>query len=156
MDGVAVLLSDIPKKLFGEHDIERRVHDRGGNVLEVRFLWEDPDPLLPVWDGGVFRLVRWGYRGGRGPLPPYGFTWRDTVEKGGWAGIGCPTEPCKIAANYGVDRGIWYLIREGIHGVLVTAPDGARHCYMMIEPPTRYYRVMTRSERMPSLINEVI
>jgi hypothetical protein len=67
-----------------------------------------------------------------------------------------PIEPHKIAAHYGLDRGIWYLITEGIHGVLATALDGERHGYMVIEPPTRYYKVMTRSERMPWLINEVI
>lgn len=156
MHGIALLTNEIPRRIFDEVDLERRVFDRGGNVKEIRFLWDDPDPLLPVIDGGVFRLVRWGSRAERGALPCTGFTWRATVDEGRWSSTGCETQLVKIPATYGVDKGIWYKITEGCHGLLVRHPVEGIAVYLICEPPTRYYRVMTRSERMPWLIDEVI
>lgn len=153
---VALALSVFPKQLFNEYDLSPRVHDRGGNNPEVWFSYSDPEPLLPVFIGGVMRLVRWGSRDRSGPLPPTGWTWRGSVESGAWAGVGCPTEPVVIPVTYGCEKGVWFRITEGIHGVLVSPPDGPPCAYMVCEPATRYFKVMTRSERSPWLVNEVI
>ena len=48
-------------------------------------------------------------------------------------------------------RGVWYLIETGIRGLLVPDERGWAVCYMVCEPATHYYRVMTGSERMPVL-----
>jgi hypothetical protein len=39
---------------------------------------------------------------------------------------------------------------------VVRDADGEPVVYLLIEPATRYYQVMTRSDRMPVLIGEVI
>ncbi|WP_020472433.1 hypothetical protein [Zavarzinella formosa] len=153
---VSLDLSSIPKHIFDEHDLLSRVYDRGGNQPEIQFAITDPEPLLPVLDGGVFRLMRWGSRDRAGRLPTTGWTWRGSVEGGAWAKIGCPTEPVTILADYGCENRFWYKITKGIHGLIVRPEGEPPAVFMICEEPTRYYRVMTRGERMPWLIDEVI
>jgi hypothetical protein len=43
-----------------------------------------------------------------------------------------------------------------MRGLLVRDQEGTPLVFMVCEPATRYYRVMTRSEWMPALIDEVI
>lgn len=149
---IAVLLSDIPEALVERHDLGRRIHTRG--VEEVRFDWRDPEPMLPVIAGDGLRILPWGSRDRHGSLPPTGWTWRETVESGGWVGV--TPEAVVIPATYGLEKGVWFKITEGIRGLTVPGPDGGPRAYMICEPPTRYYRVMTRSDRMPWLVDEVI
>jgi hypothetical protein len=54
----------------------------------------------------------------------------------------------------GFDRGVWYVIRQGIRGLLVPDERGKAVVYMICEPSTHYYQVMTRNSRMPVLIEE--
>ena len=150
---IAILLSDIPAELLETHGLERRVYRRGGEP-EVRFDWRDCDPLVPVRENGDLKLVMWGSRDRAGPLPPTAWTWRATVESGGWSWAS--PEPIVIPAAYGFEKGIWFKVTEGIRGLVVRGPGDRPHAYMICEPPTRYYRVMTRSTRMPWLIDEVI
>jgi hypothetical protein len=150
---VALLRSDIPEPIVERHALQDRVYNRGGTE-EVRFDWRREDAVLPVIDGGVLRIVAWGSKSRKGPLPPTGWTWLETVESGGWTWA--TPEPVVVPAVYGFEKGIWFKITEGIRAILVTGPDGTPHAYMLCEPATRYYRVMTRSERMPCLLGEVI
>jgi len=55
-----------------------------------------------------------------------------------------------------LERGIWYPLRQGIRGLLV--PDERRLAvvYMICEPASHYYQMMTRSNRMPVFIEEKI
>jgi hypothetical protein len=154
---VAIAVSNLPKRLFAEYDLLGRVHDRGGNQPEVWFAIGDPDPVLPVMDGGVLKLVRWGSRNRSGLLQTTGWTWKKSVEAGEWTRLGCQTEPVVIPVGYGCEKGVWFKITEGIHGILVRPPDGLPPAvYMICDEPTRYYRVMTRGERMPWLAGELI
>jgi hypothetical protein len=43
-----------------------------------------------------------------------------------------------------------------MHGLMVADEQGRDVVYMICEPATHYYRVMTRSSRMPALIDEQI
>jgi hypothetical protein len=153
--GVALIRSEFSLDHLREYGLARRVHERGGEQ-EVRFLYRDHDPRLPVWHGGRLLVVRWGYRRRRSArnLPTTGWTWRSTVEAGGW-GPWAP-EPVDIPANFGFDRGVWYRVRQGMRGLLVRDDNDEPVVYMICEPATRYYQVMTRSDRMPVLIDEVI
>jgi hypothetical protein len=56
----------------------------------------------------------------------------------------------------GLENGVWFRIREGIRGVLVRDENEVDVVYMVCEPATHYYEVMTRSKRMPVLIGERI
>jgi hypothetical protein len=152
--GIALALSELPQDLVERHDLGRRVHDRGGE-REVWFLYRHAERLLPVWHEGQLRVVRWGCRRGESrALPCTGWTWLATVEAGGWAPL-APAEAL-IPATLALENGVWYRVRQGIRGLLVADERGEPVAYMLCEPASHYYRVMTRSDRMPALVGERI
>jgi hypothetical protein len=151
---VALALSELPLTLIEERGLESRVHDRGGEN-EVRFYWRATPTLLPVWFGGQLRVVRWGNRDrSERKLPPTGWTWKATVEAGRWTELA--PEPVLVPATYGFANGVWYRVKQGMRGLLVRDRQGEPVVFLVAEPATRYYRVMTRAEWMPSLVGEVI
>jgi len=152
--GIALARSELPTELIGRHRLERRVHERGGEA-EIRFLFRDRHPLLPVWSDSQLRLLRWGNARGRSRfLPRTGWTWKETIERGGWRGVEAAW--VEIPATLGLERGVWFRIRQGIRGLVVADEHGEEIVYMVCEPASHYYRVMTRSDRMPVLIGERI
>jgi hypothetical protein len=52
--------------------------------------------------------------------------------------------------------GGWYLIEQGIRGLRVPDERGLAVVYMVCEPASHYYRIMTGSPRMPVLIDQRI
>jgi hypothetical protein len=68
----------------------------------------------------------------------------------------CDPESFEIPATYGLEGGLWLRVEQGFRGILVQSEAGEPHVYVVREPPTRYYRVMTRGNIMPCLIDEVI
>lgn len=150
-DTVAILTSELPTIL---HDgLQRRVHTRGG-AEEFRFHFRDHEPLLPVWFDGQLRLIRWGSRDRRSPLPCTGWAWKLSVEEGKWGAF--QPVPVDIPANYICEKGIWTQLKQGMRGIVVRDANDSPVVYVLCDVPTRYYRVMTRSERMPVFIGEVI
>ena len=148
--GVALALSELPVELIEQHGLQRRVCDRGGE-LEVQFLLHDAERVLPVWLNGQLRLVRWGNRRRQSRfLPLTAWTSLATVEAGGWGDR--EPEPVVIPATLGLDLGIWYRIREGVRGVVVRDEQERPVVYVLCEPSSHYYAVMTRSPWMPVLI----
>ncbi|MFO0847294.1 MAG: hypothetical protein U0871_01865 [Gemmataceae bacterium] len=152
-NAIALPWSDLPLSLIERHRLDLRVHERGGE-REVRFDWRTRPTVLPVWWDGGLRVVRWGCRARRSKLPPTGWTWQATVEAGRWAAL-CP-EPVTVPAAYCYTGGVWYRVKEGVQGLLVTDERGEPVVYLIVERPTRYFRVMTRAEWAPALVNEVI
>jgi hypothetical protein len=152
--GISLARSELPEELIERHGLRRRVHDRGGEP-ELRFLTRERAPVLPVWLDGQLRVVRWGNRRGQSRrLPCTAWTWLATVEKGGWAEL----EPVEVAipAAMGLDRGVWFQIREGVRGLAVRDEQGELVVFVLVEPASHYYQVMTRSAWMPVLIGERI
>jgi hypothetical protein len=49
--GIALAWNEMPTELIGRHGLERRVHERGGE-REIRFLYRDRRPRLPIWRDG--------------------------------------------------------------------------------------------------------
>ena len=80
--------------------------------------------------------------------------WLATLVAGGWGGL--EAESVVIPATMGIDRGVWYRVREGIRGVVVRDEEGRPVVFVLCEPASHYYQVMTRSNRMPVLIQERI
>ncbi|MHC5538097.1 hypothetical protein ACYOEI_07695, partial [Singulisphaera rosea] len=88
-------------------------------------------------------------------LPRTGWTWRATIEEGGWRNI--EARLVDIPASFGLERrGVWYLIEAGIRGLLVADERGNAVAYIVCEPATHYYQTMTGSPRMPMLIDQRI
>jgi len=147
-------LSELPTELIDRHRLGHCAFGRGGEQ-EVRFLYRDRRPRLPVWRDGQMQIVRWGNGGGQSRvLPSTGWTWKSTIDEGYWQAL----EPIRvdIPATLGLESGVWYRIRQGIRGLLVPDERGVAVAYMICEPASHYYQVMTRSHRMPLLIDERI
>ncbi len=152
--GIALAWSELPTDLIGRHGLDRRVYDRGGES-EVRFLYRDRHPRLPVWRDGRLQVVRWGNsRGESRFLPRTGWTWLETIQEGHWLSSGAIS--VDIPASLALDRGVWYRVRQGLCGLLVPDERGIAVVYVVCEPSTHYYQIMTRSPRMPLLIEERI
>jgi hypothetical protein len=152
--GIALARSEFPEELITRHGLERRVHERGGE-REVRFYYRDRRPRLPVWRDGQLQIVRWGNRDGHSQfLPPTCWTWQSTIARGYWSGL----NPMRvdIPAMLRLERGVWFRIRQGIRGLLRSDECGVAVVYMICESSNHCYRVMTRSNRMPVLIEEKI
>jgi hypothetical protein len=151
---VALPLSELPVELIEQSGLPARVHDRGGEK-EVRFYWRAVPALLPVWWNGQLEVVRWGNRDRvERKLPPTGWTWNETVEAGKWSML--EPELVDVPAAYALMNGVWYRVKQGVRGLLVRTRAGEPVVYLVCEPSTRYYRVMTRADWMPVLIDEVI
>jgi hypothetical protein len=101
-------------------------------------------------------FARWGNGKGQSRvLPRTGWTWVQTIREGRWQGSGAV--PVEIPANFGRERrGVWYVIETGIRGLLVPDENGWAVCYMVCEPSSHYYKIMTGSDRMPVLIDQRI
>jgi hypothetical protein len=149
---VSLAQHEIPVPLAEKAGLERRLVHRGGEP-EYQFGWADDPAVLPVWDAGRFRLVHWGNRGARSRwLPCLPVTQLSTVEAGVWK----PFRPRQvdIPASLILEGKVWTFIREGMRGLLVTDEAGVERVYIICEPATYYFRVMTRGNWMPVLIGE--
>ncbi len=152
--GIALASSEIPNELFARHALGHRVHERGGEP-EVRFLYRDRHPRLPVWRDGRLQIARWGNAGRKSRfLPETGWTWQATIDQGYWKNLN--PVMVDIPASLGLERGVWYRIRQGVRGLLVPDENRVAVVYMICEPSSHYYQIMTRSTRMPLLIEERI
>jgi hypothetical protein len=149
---VALPVSALPEVVVSQ--LTDRVHDRGGE-REVRFDWRNRPALLPVWWEAKLQVLRWGNRDRSDrKLPPTGWTWQESVEAGKWVGV--RPVPVEVPARYAFMNGVWYKVTRGVRGLAVVTPSQEPVVYLLCEPSTRYYRVMTRAEWMPVLIGEVI
>ncbi len=61
-----------------------------------------------------------------------------------------------MPANYAMANDVWFRVKRGLRGLVVRTRTDKEVVYLLCEPTTRYYRVMTRCEWMPALICEVI
>lgn len=152
MTAIALIASELPLNLL--EVVEDRIHDRAG-CREVRFDWWREPCLLPVrWDGSL-RLVSWGSKVRRSRLPQGYAVSRAQVESGLFANAG--PEEVTIPASFGYHRGTWFLIEEGVRGVLLAAVPGGPVVYLLVEPASNYYRNMTgQSPLMPVFLHQTI
>jgi hypothetical protein len=152
--GVALAYDAMPRELVERHGLHGRVHDRGG-AREVRFLARDHERLLPVRLDGRLQVVRWGCRRGQSrALPCTAWASVATLQGGGWGDR--EVLPVVIPATMGVARGVWFPVRAGVRGIVVHDERGQPVAYVLVEPSTHYYKIMTRSGWMPALVGESI
>ena len=154
LTAVALPRSALPVRLIDHPRLAAISYERGGEK-EFQFHLAAAVPLLPINHEGQLRIVRWGCRRGESRiLPVGGLTRLATVESGYWSESGA--ELVDVPAALGLDGGVWYAIRQGVRGVLVKDERGVERVYVVCEPASHYYAVMTRSAWMPVLIGERI
>jgi hypothetical protein len=155
--GISILRNRIRQELFEEYELARLVHRRNETTEEE--LWFDfadrtKTVLLPIIHDGQLVIREWGNRGGNGKLPKTGWCKQESLAAGKWRWL--DPEPVEIPANFGLEKGIWFQVTEGMKGVIVRDESRHEHVYMLTEAASHYYEVMTRHDRMPVLIGQTI
>lgn len=153
--GIAVNWREFTEEFIARHNLQSRVVSRNGDGQEVRFLYRDPMAQLPVWVGKELTIAAWGNRDNNASrLPRTGWCRQESLESGEWRHH--HPEEVTIPACLGLEKGVWFQIKEGIRGILVKDEQSRPRVYMLTEPSSHYYEVMTRHDRMPVLIGERI
>lgn len=155
---ISILKNRINLELLEEYNLQRRVRQRGDETVEevvFDFADRENDPQLPVLHDGQLRVYEWGNRGGRIPkLPKTGWCREESLKAGKWRWLS-PQEVV-IPAQFGLEKGIWFSITEGIQGIVVNDQTERPHVYMLTREASTYYQNMTKHDRMPVLIGEQI
>jgi hypothetical protein len=151
--GIALPIDELPEALV-RHQRRRLVLRAPGESRELRFLYRDPNPELPAWYGDRLSIYPWGNRDKTSVLPRTGWCRMEILQQGLWRHL--HPEPVEIPAALGLERGVWFLIADGIRGVLVRDERARPHVYMLTQPASHYYQIMTRNPRMPVLLGEQI
>lgn len=153
--GISILRNRIRQELFEQYALERLVHRRG-DCEELWFDFADrvQTVLLPIIHDGQLVIREWGNRSGKGKLPKTGWCQQESLAAGKWRWLS--PEPVEIPASFGLEKGIWFQITEGIKGIVVHDESQGERVYMLTEAASHYYEVMTRHTRMPVLIGQTI
>ena len=64
----------------------------------------------------------------------------------------CDAADVVVPATWGVDKGIRYRIERGVRALLVADEAGVLRVYPMVEPASRWYATMTKSDWMPRIV----
>ena len=152
--GVAIPLDSVLPALIAQHDLLIRVYNCCG-VDELQFLAHEEPRLLPVLLDGVLRVLPWGNRrGDSAKLPPTLWTSLATIEAGGWGDA--RIEKVVIPAALAFDSEIWYAASVGVRGLVVPDEKGERHVYVICEPASYAYGIMTKAKWMPCFVGQVL
>lgn len=154
MFGISLLRREVPDELIASHQLRGRITRRTKEAdEELLFLDQHCVPVLPVWMNGQLQILAWGNRNASSRLPRTTWCSCDSLKESQWESLH-PIEAC-IPASYACDRGVWYLVTEGVRGVIVEERN-RQVVYLLSQQATHYYEVMTRNRRMPVFIGETI
>ena len=147
--GLAIERRNVPDHLIEKYRLQDRITSRGGaGEQEVHFLFRAKVPLLPVWHERNLDIYIWGNRDDRfSRLPKTGWCRMESIAEGKWEGFG--GVKVEIPCSYGLEKGVWFQVVEGLKGILVRDEKARPHVYILTQPASHYYNVMTRHDRMP-------
>ena len=152
--GIAMLQAAFGPGFFEEFGLEERLAYRDGQA-EVRFLFGDPIAQLPVLIENQLSIIEWGNRNDKtSKLPRTGWCRQESLEAGKWRWLS--PAPVVIPASYGLEKSVWFPIREGMCGVIVKDKQEQPHVYMLTQAASEPYHRMTGHARMPVLIGQEI
>jgi hypothetical protein len=154
--GISILKKRIRQELFEEYNLARRITVRGLDTEpELHFMYTDPVVELPVMHDGQLVIYEWGNRGNKeSKLPRTGWCRMESLKAGKWRWL--RPEPIEIPADFGLEKGVWFQIQQGIRGIVVEDEQERPHVYMVTLPASHYYQTMTKHERMPDLVDQEI
>ncbi|MBX3427672.1 MAG: hypothetical protein KF688_18475 [Pirellulales bacterium] len=171
--GISVLKARLNQQLIEEYELADRLRVRqpravqtdlfdaappaleGSTAEEIHFLYTDPRPQLPVLHEGRIVVYEWGNRGDKDSrLYRTGWCQRESLEAGKWRWL--EPEKVVIPANFGLEKGVWFHIEQGIEGIVVRDERQRPRVYMLTQQASHYYQTMTKHDRAPVLIEQEI
>lgn len=138
---------------FTEAELEKFKVFVSGDDAYVSFF--GPNCFLPICGANGNRFVKWGNKSCLGVRAPLGAFCKSESLKSGYLSQLRP-KIVEVIANAAQENGIWFQIKQGIRAVLIKDSLGNEFVYILTLPSTHYYKTMTRAERMPVLVNQVI
>jgi len=152
--GISILRAQLGEESIAKYSLSHRLVSRGGEQHELHFMYADREAALPVMHDGQLVIYEWGSRNRRGQSPHTGWCSNESLKAGKWRRL--EPELVEIPANFGLEKGVWFQIVQGVHGVLIKDEQRRPHVYMLTKPASHYYQIMTRCNRMPVLIEQDI
>ncbi len=155
-DAIALSVRDLPQKYHRHPAIQARLTGRGGDE-EIQFFYDRKPfpPLLPILLEDQFRIVRWGNRDRRSKcLPHTGRVEHHELVQGCWQHANI-TEVI-IVGNAALHRGVWFPLLEGIRGIFLRDEYDVPTVFMLMDKPSDYYQIMTKSKVMPIIVGDII
>ncbi|QDU10184.1 hypothetical protein [Gimesia aquarii] len=153
--GITVSRHAVPDEFIKQYNLEERFFQRSERAQkEILFMQRHRLPLLPVFYQGAVHVMRWGNRRRDIKVP---LAWNcdmATLESGAWTQYA--PEPIEILATFGFEKGVWYQVPEGIRGVVIHDQHNEPYVYLLLQPSSHYYQVMTGYDREPVFIGEQI
>lgn len=155
--GISILKARLNQELFEQYELAHRIITRGeGTQEELHFMYPGAPPIeLPVMHNGALVICEWGNRNNKeSRLPKTGWCRVESLEAGKWRWLS--PERVTIPADFGLEKSVWFQIKQGMEGVVVYDEQEIPHVYMLTMPASHYYQTMTRHDRMPVLIGQEI
>jgi hypothetical protein len=143
------------EQVYSPEDVAR--FEAEGQVRSV--YWQKAEPVLPVIEEGdgeggqeqAPKLLRWGNRDKEAPFPQTGWARLESIEAGKWRHM--KPRAAMIPVSYGVEKGNWFTIKNGIAG-LVVQKDGEDRVYMLTREADPEFYEVTHHDRKPVLIEQ--
>lgn len=152
--GISLSWRTLPDELIERHALQGQIITREeGADREVRFMYNDPVPRLPALVDNRLDIYLWGNRDDKqSRLPRTGWCRIESLEEGRWRHLA--PRRVVIPASFGLAKGVWFHVAEGMEGILVCDERRREHVYMLTCPAARYYEVMTKDPRMPVFVGK--
>lgn len=152
---ITIAWQDVPAKLIQKYHLEERMIQRSETAeKEILFMQRHRHPLLPVFYQGELHILPWGNRQKNIKAPLAWSCEVATLKSGAWSMYG--PEPVEILANFGLERGTWFQIKEGIKGLIIHDQQEQPYVYMLLQPSSHYYQVMTGYNKEPVFLGDQI
>ena len=171
--GISVSRAQLNRELLEEYGLAGRAWSRRAEFVqtdlfdearpaavpstedEVHFMYTDPVPRWPVIHDGRLAIYEWGNRGNKeSRLYRTGWCQEESLAAGKWRWL--KPERVIIPANFGLEKGVWFAIEQGIHGIVVRDEQQRPHVYMLTRQASDSYLAMTKHERAPVLVEQEI
>lgn len=153
--GITVGRHAVPEKLIKKYNLEERLIQRSEQAeKEILFMQRHRFPLLPVFYQGEVHIMPWGNHDREKNVPVAWWGELSTLQSGAWSHFS--PEPAEILGSFGLERGVWFQIPQGIKGVVIHDQRQRPYVYMLLQPASHYYEVMTGYQREPVFIGEQI
>lgn len=141
------------KSEFSEKELQNFKVFVSGEDAYVSFF--GPNCFLPIRTSNGNKFVKWGNKSCLGVRAPLGAFCKIESLKSGYVAQLRP-KVVEVIANAAQENGIWFQVKQGIRAVLIKDRLGNEFAYILTVPSTHYYKTMTRAERMPVLVGQVI
>lgn len=155
--GISILKARLKQELFEQYELAHRIVMRSDTSQpELHFMYPGPPPIeLPVIQDGQMLIMEWGNRNNKeSKLPHTGWCRLESLQSGKWRWLS--PEKVLIPADFGLEKSVWFQIKEGIEGIVVHDEHERPHVYMLTTEASVYYQNMTRHDRMPVLVDQEI